>query len=142
MSPASGGRGDLGDQPPLAGAEFGLANVAYARIMGVMDVELLIVRECPNEAVAARLLRTALDDIGLRGKEFHTSVVVSQGDAERRGFTGSPAFFVDGSGLFGEPGRRRSLSCRLYRSSGRVGVVPDLVDLRRALKRAADRQQP
>ena len=108
--------------------------------MGVMDVELLVVRECPNEADAAKLLRTALDDIGLSGKDFEISVVASQGDAERRGFTGSPAFFVDGSDLFGEPGRQPGLSCRLYRSPDRVAGIPDLVDLRRALKRAADRR--
>jgi len=107
--------------------------------MGDMDVELLVVKECPNEAGAARLLRTALDDIGLPDKDFHTTVVISQGDADRRGFTGSPAFFVDGSDLFREPRRPPGLSCRLYRSSGRVAAVPDLVELRRALKRAADR---
>ncbi|HEY5878823.1 MAG TPA: hypothetical protein VIU11_07925 [Nakamurella sp.] len=117
-----------------------LTNVARGRIMGVMDVELLVVRECPNEAGAARLLRTALDDIGLPDKDFDTTVVVSHSDAERRGFTGSPAFFVDGIDLFREPGRPAGLSCRLYRSSDRLGGVPDLVELRRALKSAADRQ--
>ena len=104
-----------------------------------MDVELRIVRECPHTAGAAQLLRTALDDIGLPDTDFHTTVVASEGDADRRGFTGSPAFFVDGTDLFREPGRPSGLSCRLYRSSGRVAGVPDLVDLRRALKRAADR---
>lgn len=104
-----------------------------------MDVQLLVVRECPNEAVAARLLRTALDDIGLPDKDFDTTVVVSQDDADRRGFAGSPAFFVDGIDLFREPGRPSGLSCRLYRSLNRAGGVPDLVDLRRELKRAADR---
>src|SRR6478672_165096 len=103
-----------------------------------MDVELLVVRECPHEAGAARLLRTALDDIGLPDTDFHTTVVVSQGDADRRGFTGSPAFFVDGTDLFREPWRPAGLSCRLYRSSDRVAGVPDLVDLRQALKSAAD----
>ena len=107
--------------------------------MGLMDVELLIVRECPHEAAAAQLLRTALNDIGLPDKDFHTTVVISQDDADRRGFTGSPAFFVDGTDLFREPGHPPGLSCRLYRSSGRVAGVPDLVELRRALKRAADR---
>jgi hypothetical protein len=104
-----------------------------------MDVELLVVRDCPNEADAANLLRTALDDIGLPGKGFDVTVVASQGDAERRGFTGSPSFFVDGMDLFRESGRPVSLSCRLYRSSDRVAGVPNLIDLRRALKRAADR---
>jgi hypothetical protein len=79
-----------------------------------MDVELLVVRECSHEADAVQLLRTALDDIGLLGKDFHTTSVVSQDDAERRGFTGHPAFFVDGTDLFREPGRPAALSCRLY----------------------------
>jgi len=107
--------------------------------MGDMDVELLIVRECPHTGAAAQLLRTALDDIGLPDKDFDTTVVVGQGDADRLGFTGSPAFFVDGTDLFREPGRPAGLSCRLYRTSDRVGGLPDLVDLRLALKRAADR---
>lgn len=102
-----------------------------------MNIELLVVRECPHEAAGAQLLRAALDDIGLPHKEFHTTVVVSQGDADRRGFTGSPAFFVDGTDLFRAPGGPSGLSCRLYRSPGRVAAVPDLVDLRRALKHAA-----
>ena len=104
-----------------------------------MDVELLVVPECPSEASAARLLRRALDDIGLPDTEFDTIMVGSGRDAERRGFTGSPAFYVDGSDLFPEPGRPASLSCRLYRSADRVGGVPDIVELRLALKRAADR---
>lgn len=103
-----------------------------------MHVELLVTRECPNDADAARLLRTALNDIGLPDKDFDTTVIVSQDDADRRGFTGSPAFYVDGTDLFRDPGRPAGLACRLYRSSDRFGGVPDLVELRRALKRAAD----
>lgn len=105
-----------------------------------MDVKLLVVRECPNEVDAAKLLHTALDDIGLSNQDFAVTVVASQADAERWVFTGSPAFFVDGRDLFGEPGIQPGLWCRLYRSSDRVAGVPDLVDLRRALKRAANRR--
>jgi hypothetical protein len=84
-----------------------------------MDVELLIVRDCPHTAAAAQLLRTALDDIGLPNKDFATTVIVGQGDADRLRFTGSPAFFVDGTDLFREPGHPAGLSCRLYRTSDR-----------------------
>jgi hypothetical protein len=108
--------------------------------MGDMDVQLLVVRGCHNEAVAARLLRTALDDVGLPDKDFDTTVVVSQDDADRRGFVGSPAFFVDGIDLFPEPERPSGFSCRLYGSLNGIGGVPDLVDLSRELRRAADRQ--
>jgi hypothetical protein len=145
---------DLGEQDAIAAAEpvpgsndvrprmtteFCLANVARGRIMGVMEVELLVVRECPHTVGAAQLLRTALDDIGLPDIDFRTTTIVSQADAERRGFRGSPAFFADGTDLFREPGSQPGLSCRLYRSSDPAAGVPDLVDLRRALKRAADR---
>ena len=98
-----------------------------------MDVELLVVRECPNEAAAAQLLHNGLDDIGLPDKDFHITVVAGQGDAERRGFTGSPAFFVDGTDLFREPGRptaarspRAGCSGTSYPASRESGIV-DLI---------------
>ena len=72
--------------------------------MGVMEVELLVVRECPHTVGAAQLLRTALDDIGLPDIDFRTTTIVSQADAERRGFRGSPTFFADGTDIFRDPG--------------------------------------
>ena len=96
-------------RPFLVSHHAGLAIDAERRMIRVMDVELLVVRECSNEASAARLLRTALDDIGLPYKEFDTTVVGSRRDAERLGFTGSPSFYVDGCDQFREPGRPASL---------------------------------
>ena len=78
-------------------------------------------------------------DIGLPHADFHTIVITSQEDADRRGFIGSPTFLVDGTDVFAEPGRPRGLSCPLYRSPDGVGGVPGLSELRQALKRAADR---
>jgi hypothetical protein len=40
-----------------------------------MDVELLVVPDCPHEKPAAMLLRSALDDIGLRTVEFQLTVI-------------------------------------------------------------------
>jgi hypothetical protein len=107
--------------------------------MDGMDVELLVVPDCPNESVAADLLGTAMLDIGLPHPAFRTTVVASQNEANRRGFTGSPTFLVDGTDLFAEPARPAGLACRLYRRPNGVGAVPELSDLRQALKRAADR---
>jgi hypothetical protein len=47
---------------------------------------------------------------------------------------GSPTLLVDGSDPFAAPGEPPSLSCRLYRdASGRIGPVPSVEELRRAL---------
>ena len=51
-----------------------------------MDVELLVVPDCPNEAPAAALLRTALDDVGLARTPVTTTVIDTPAEAERRGF--------------------------------------------------------
>jgi hypothetical protein len=99
-----------------------------------MDVELLVVPDCPHEKPAAVLLRMALDDIGLSAVDFQLTVIDSQEDAERRGFVGSPTIQLDGVDPFETPGQHPSLACRLYPGPG---TLPDLRALRQALKRGA-----
>lgn len=106
-----------------------------------MDVELLVVPDCPNESIAAGLLRTALDDVGLGGTTFRTTVIDTQQSADKRGFTGSPTILIGGLDPFVEPGRAPALACRIYRSPAGSAGVPSLVELRRALKRAADQER-
>ena len=102
--------------------------------MDTMRVELSVVPDCPHEAPAASLLRTALDDIGLARVEFAVEVVATQVDADVRGFIGSPTFCVDGQDLFPQPEHTASIACRLY--PGPQGL-PGLHDLRQALKKAS-----
>jgi hypothetical protein len=102
--------------------------------MGVIDVELLVVPDCPHEKAAADLLRSALDDVGLTAVDFQLTVIDTPEDAERRGFAGSPTILLDGIDPFQTPGQTDSVSCRLY--PGPDGL-PDLRTLRQALKRAA-----
>jgi hypothetical protein len=101
-----------------------------------MDIELLVVPDCPNEDAAGALLRSALDDIGLRSVDYTVTVIDTQEAADRRHFVGSPTISVDGEDLFAQPERAASVSCRVYPDSG---GVPPLRDLRQALKRAAAR---
>ncbi|SFW87012.1 hypothetical protein SAMN04489730_6567 [Amycolatopsis australiensis] len=103
-----------------------------------MEIELLIVPDCPNEAPAARLLRQALDDVGLRTMRFTTVVVTSPEDAEKQQFTGSPTIRVDGTDPFAEPGQPPGMACRIYHTAMGPAGVPDLATLRQALKQAAD----
>lgn len=102
-----------------------------------MDIELLVVPDCPNEAPAAALLRTALDDIGLARIPFTTTVIETPAQAERRGFVGSPTILIDGNDPFAEPGQPAAVACRIYRTTGGPAGLPDLRQLREALKRAA-----
>lgn len=99
-----------------------------------MDIELLVVPDCPHEAAAAERLRAALDDVGLVAVSFTVTVLDTQEKAEVRHFVGSPTFCLDGADIFPELDQPASLACRLY--PGTRGV-PELRDLRRALKRAA-----
>jgi hypothetical protein len=99
-----------------------------------MDVELLVVPDCPHESAAAALLRTALDDVGLGHLTFDVTVIDTHETAEARGFVGSPTFLLNGADPLAAPGQSASLACRLY--PGGAGL-PDLRDLRQALKRAA-----
>lgn len=42
-----------------------------------MDVELLVVADCPNRAAAAELLRIALDDVGRGDVGIATTVIIT-----------------------------------------------------------------
>jgi hypothetical protein len=94
-----------------------------------MRVELLVVPECPTEAGAVQLLRTALSDIGLPDVRLTTTTIATQAEAERKRFVGSPTFLVDGTDLFEEPGRPRGIvmpglsACRGPARTARVGRV-------------------
>jgi hypothetical protein len=99
-----------------------------------MRIELLVVPDCPHEAAAAELLTAALEDVGLESVDYTVTVVDTQADADQRHFLGSPTFSLDGHDLFPEAGRDASIACRLYAGPG---GLPQLRDLRQALKRAA-----
>lgn len=106
-----------------------------------MDIEILVVPDCPHSEPAADLLHQALHDVGLRGATVSTRVVAGQGEAEQRGFKGSPTFLIDGRDPFADAGRPAGLACRMYRTSnGRAGL-PTLDQLRRALTGALHDQE-
>jgi hypothetical protein len=106
--------------------------------MVCMDVELLLVPDCPHSAPAAVLLRDALADVGLTAQEFRTSVISDQSQAERRGFVGSPTFLIDGVDPFAEDGQPPAVACRVYRTEAGPAGTPTLPQLRAVLRRAKD----
>ena len=102
-----------------------------------MDVELLVIPGFPGSEAASALLRSALDDIGLAGIPFTVRIIDSDEAARARRFAGSPAFVVDGVDLFRSGTEGGALACRVYRTPEGPRNVPDLGDLRKALKEAA-----
>ncbi|MBM0257604.1 hypothetical protein [Micromonospora sp. 4G55] len=107
-----------------------------------MEVQLLVVEDCPNRGPAAVVLRRALDEVGLSPVHFTTRVVTSQAEAEQLGFLGSPSVLIDGRDPFAEPHHRPALACRLYGDDTGVSGVPPIRRLRQALKQAADQPAP
>jgi len=102
-----------------------------------VDVELQVIPECPGADEASRLLRTALDDIGLADRTFTVRIIDNEDAARARGFAGSPAFVVDGTDLFQAEVSHGSMACRVYSTPDGPRNVPALRDLRQVLKRRA-----
>jgi hypothetical protein len=90
-----------------------------------VDVELLVVPECPNAAAAQDLLRSALRAGGLADTPIRVSVIDSERAAEQRGFVGSPTVLISGVDPFAEPGRPPALACRVFAGpAGSSGLPP------------------
>jgi hypothetical protein len=105
---------------------------------GGVDVEVLVVADCPNESGAVTIVRQALDDVGLKRVPIRTRVVASEQDAEELGFVGSPTIRINGADPFESRGRATGLACRVYVEHGVRSGLPDPRKLRQALKRHAD----
>jgi hypothetical protein len=104
-----------------------------------VDVELLVIPDCPGTDEASELLRTALDDIGLAETPVTVRTIDTHDAAKARRFAGSPAFVVDGVDLFESGTPVGSLACRVYQTPDGPRNVPALRDLRQALKEQAAR---
>jgi glutaredoxin len=98
-----------------------------------MQVELLVVPDCPHQAAATSLLRTILDELGFEDATIHATVIDTIQAAQQRGFIGSPTFLVNGTDAFPVPRRRPALACRLYPNRGGFAGVPDRAQLQRAM---------
>jgi hypothetical protein len=102
-----------------------------------VDVELVVVPDCPHAPAAQELLRIALDAAGLPCTGIRLSIVESQREAEERGFGGSPTILINGVDPFAEPGRPSALACRIYPGQAGPSALPPADELTRALIRSA-----
>lgn len=75
-----------------------------------------------------------MQNLGLDPETVEIIEVVTDADAERLRFAGSPTIRVDGNDIVDPGGAPFSLTCRVYRlRDGRVSAVPDIADVRDAL---------
>ncbi|MGW2054112.1 hypothetical protein ACWCOZ_09310 [Streptomyces sp. NPDC001840] len=107
-----------------------------------MEIEILVVPDCPNEKPAAERLRGALNAVGMHNTTFTIRTISDPEEAERIGFTGSPTILINGRDPFAEPGRTAGLSCRIYQTPDGLAGVPGLDQLREALTVAGERPAP
>ena len=106
--------------------------------MSVVNVELLVVPDCPNESGALSVLRLAFERVGLAAQSVRTTVIVSQEQAQERAFVGSPTILIDGVDPFGVPGQSPAIACRVYATPAGLSGVPPLGDVVSALAAARD----
>ena len=108
--------------------------------MGLVDVELLVVPDCPNESVALSVLRLAFDRVGLAALSVRTTVIASQEQAQERGFVGSPTILINGVDPFSVAGQSPAYACRVYATPAGLSGVPPLDDVISALTAASNRE--
>lgn len=101
-----------------------------------MEIEVLVVPDCPHQGPATELIAAALADTGVRAHVTITTIATHD-QALQRGFTGSPTILLNGSDPFATPDSPAALTCRLYPTPDGLRGVPELQHLRRALKQAA-----
>jgi hypothetical protein len=101
-----------------------------------MQVEVLVVPDCPNAETTATVVRRALDEFGLSAVPITTVLVTSQEQAEQAGFVGSPTIMIDGRDPFADTSQKPALTCRLYRDGATLTGTPPAEHVRRAIQSA------
>lgn len=92
-----------------------------------MEIELLVVPDCPHEDAVAILLCKALEHLAMPPLKIRTTVIDTQQEAEARDFVGSPTILIDGIDPFVHEGLEPT-----------VGGIPSLSELCEALERATE----
>ncbi|WP_327090357.1 alkylmercury lyase family protein [Nonomuraea sp. NBC_01738] len=101
----------------------------------MLELTVLTVPDCPNEAILLERLDQALD--GHPEVRITTQVIDTEADAARWGMHGSPTLLINGVDAFAAQGAPASVSCRLYRDeAGPTGGAPSVAALREALGEA------
>ena len=102
-----------------------------------LKIEFLYWEDCPSHPQAWKLLQEAMAELGLEAT-VDQILVVTEDDAERHAFPGSPTIRVDGMDIDPEGAAQMgtALTCRVYRlEGGRYSPVPSREMIEQALTR-------
>ncbi|HEV7918423.1 MAG TPA: hypothetical protein VGO97_02495 [Solirubrobacterales bacterium] len=103
-------------------------------------IEFLFWEGCPSHERALERLRGAMAEYAVEDRELQVTEVLTDADAARLGFPGSPTIRFDGVDLQDPSDQPSALTCRLYRlRDGRPSPLPDPDDLRDSLRNYAAR---
>ena len=97
-----------------------------------VEVELLVIPDCPNTARALDLVESALADQGLSVPVVVTVISTAE-DARDRQFAGSPTILINGTDPFAQSGAGTGIACRVYPTARGLDGVPDAGQLAAAL---------
>ncbi|MCX5388501.1 hypothetical protein [Streptomyces sp. NBC_00094] len=103
-----------------------------------MEIEILVVPDCPHQQLAEQRIRQALEAASLTASVLNTRVIADEAEAERASFTGPPTILVNGHDPFAEAGAIPSLACRIRHTPDGLAGAPGVDQLRRALGAAAE----
>src|SRR5947209_14685204 len=108
-----------------------------------MRVELLFWAGCPSHEDALRELREVLVQESADADAVTVREIVTDDEASKERFIGSPTIRIDGADVQPEPNEPAGLTCRVYhRRDGRVSPTPDPQDVRDAVRRALAHAHP
>ena len=98
-------------------------------------IEFLYWEDCPSHPQAWKLLQEVMDELDMEAPVEQIEVVTDK-DAERLAFPGSPTIRVNGADIdpAGASQMGTALACRIYRlQDGRFSPVPSKEMIRQAL---------
>lgn len=93
-----------------------------------MEIEVLVVPDCPNTETALALLHRAAPERAVK-----VTVISNDDDALRRRFVGSPTFLINRHDPFANADDRIGLACRVYATPDGLRGIPTLDALQAAL---------
>ena len=100
----------------------------------LVEIELLVVANCPNHTIARARVTMALARAGVDAV-VREHEVVSEEEATRLGMRGSPTILINGHDPFADAAGPAAVSCRLYRSDAGLSGAPSVEQLVEALRR-------
>lgn len=103
-------------------------------------IEFLFWQDCPSHERALAMLIEELDRQGLEREHLRISEILTEADARRERFPGSPTIRIDDADIQDPGDQPVGLTCRLYRKrDGSPSPLPDAEDLRDAIAAYATR---